>query len=116
MTDQLGRLEQLVLFAVLDLGEDAYGATIRRAIREKTGRSLTTGAIYTTLQRLERRGLVISHIGDPTAERGGRRKKYYDMAPEGLRVLDRSWTEMREMSAGLAGRLAKRLATIEEPK
>jgi DNA-binding PadR family transcriptional regulator len=116
MTDQLGRLEQLVLFAVLDLGEDAYGATIRRSIREKTGRSLTTGAIYTTLQRLERRGLVTSRMGDPTAERGGRRKKHYDLAPEGLRILDRSWNEIREMSAGLGRRLAKRLSTIGEPK
>lgn len=114
MTEQLGRLEQLLLFAILHLEEDAYGATIRREVEERTGRGLTTGAIYTTLRRMEERGFVASWIGEPTPERGGRRKKFYRLEPDGLRVLDRSWAEVRDMSAGLAGRLAERLASLEE--
>ncbi|HEX9698307.1 MAG TPA: PadR family transcriptional regulator [Acidobacteriota bacterium] len=113
MADQLGRLEQLLLFAVLRLDEDAYGATIRREIRERTGRSLTTGAIYTTLRRLEDRGLVSSWVGEPTPERGGRRKKFYRLEPAGLKAIDRSWSEVRDMSAGLAAKLGRRLDEAE---
>ena len=109
MADQLGRLEQLLLFAILRLDEDAYGATIRREVRDRIGRSLTPGAIYTTLRRLEQRGLVTSWVGEPTPERGGRRKKFYRLESEGLKTLERSWTEIREMSAGLSAKLNRRL-------
>ena len=109
MAEQMGRLEQLMLFAVLRLNEDAYGATIRREIKDRIGRSLTTGAIYTTLRRLERRGFVSSWVGEPTPERGGRRKKFYRLEPEGLTALESSWTEVREMSAGLSAKLNRRL-------
>ena len=112
MADQLGRLEQLLLFAVLRLDDDAYGATIRRELRERTGRSLTTGAIYTTLRRLQDRGFVTSWVGQPTAERGGRRKKFYRLEEAGLRALDRSWSEVREMSAGLSAKLNRRLDKV----
>jgi DNA-binding PadR family transcriptional regulator len=112
MVDQLGRLEQLVLFAVLRLDEDAYGATIRRELEERTGRRLTTAAIYTTLRRLEARELVSSWIGEPTPERGGRRKKFYRLEPAGLTALEQTWREVREMGAGLAAKLNRRL---EEP-
>lgn len=113
MIDQLGRLEQLLLFAVLRLDDDAYGASIRREIEERTGRSLTTGAIYTTLRRLEDRGLVTSWVGEPTPERGGRRKKFYELEPEGLAALQQSWDEVREMGVGLSGKLARRLEEAE---
>lgn len=113
MADQLGRLEQLLLFAVLRLDDDAYGATIRREIRERTGRSLTTGAIYTTLRRLEDRSLVSSWVGEPTPERGGRRKKFYRLEAAGLAALDKSWGEVRDMSVGLAAKLHRRLEEVE---
>jgi len=109
VAEQLGRLEQLLLFAVLRLDDDAYGATIRREIRDRAGRSLTTGAIYTTLRRMEDRGLVSSWVGEPTAERGGRRKKFYRLEEAGLRALDKSWGEVRDMAAGLAAKLDRRL-------
>ena len=114
MTDQLGRLEQLLLFAVLDVEDDAYGASIQRCVLRRTGRDLTAGAIYTTLQRLERRGFVRSHVGEPTAQRGGRRKKYYALEPEGLSVLNRSWNEIHEMSRGLRKKLALHSAAVGE--
>jgi DNA-binding PadR family transcriptional regulator len=113
MADQLGRLEQLLLFAVLRLDDDAYGATIRREIKARTGRSLTTGAIYTTLRRLEDRGMVSSWVGEPTPERGGRRKKFYRLEAAGLAALDQSWSEVRDMGVGLAAKLSRRLEESE---
>ena len=57
---------------------------------------------------------MTSRVGEPTAERGGRRKKFYTLEPEGLRVLDRSWAEVRDMSSGLTSKLASRVAMVEE--
>ena len=79
MGKTLGDFEQMILFALVALGEDAYGASIRREIVERTGREVSAGAVYTVLDRLERNGLVVSRVGEPTAERGGRRKKHYQL-------------------------------------
>jgi len=73
MSRALGEFEQLILFALLELGDDAYGASIGRAIEERTGREVSPGAVYTALDRLGSRGLVSSEVGEPTAERGRRR-------------------------------------------
>ena len=72
----LGEFEQLLLFALLRLDGDAYGVTIRQSIESRTRRSVPLGQVYTVLQRLESRGLVSSRVGDPTPERGGRRKRF----------------------------------------
>jgi PadR family transcriptional regulator len=72
----LGEFEQLVLIALFRLGPDADGATIRRDIEARTGRELSISAVYVTLERLEDKGLVRSHVGEPTAQRGGRRRKH----------------------------------------
>ncbi len=101
----LGEFEQLVLFALLDLGEDAYGAAIGRSIEERTGREVSAGAVYTALDRLSTRGLVSSEVGDPTPERGGRRRKYYRIEPEGALELSRSVEVLRSMAEGLLPRL-----------
>ena len=69
MAGSLGEFEQLIMLAVLRLGQDAYGVTIRRAIEESTGRSLSAGAVYSTLGRLETRGLVSSRVGETVPER-----------------------------------------------
>ena len=89
MTDHssLGEFEQLVLLAVARLGEDGYGMTIRREIEERTGRSLSIGAVYTTLDRLERKGYVRSRVGEPTAERGGRARRHFQLREAGARAL-----------------------------
>ena len=67
----LGEFEQLLLIALVRLGPDAYGATIRREIESRTARRLSISAVYTTLERLEQKGLVRSWIGDPTPQRAG---------------------------------------------
>ena len=73
----LGELEQVVLLAVLRVGADAYGVPIHDEIQRRAGRDLTLGTIYKTLSRLEAKGLVASHVGEPTAQRGGRRTRCY---------------------------------------
>ena len=105
MTDWLGEFEQLVLFAVVSLEPDGYGATIRQMIEDRANRSVSAGALYTTLERLEARGLVVSTWGPPTAERGGKRKRHYRLRPAGREALARSWQALRAMARGAAPRL-----------
>jgi len=101
----LGEFEQLILFALVELGDDAYGASIGRVIEGRTGREVSAGAIYTALDRLASRGYVSAAIGEPTAERGGRRRKYYRLETEGALALRRSVAVLRDMSDGLITRL-----------
>ncbi len=75
--EPLGSLEHIVLLAVMRLGEEAYGITVRREIETTTGRDVSIGAVYATLVRLESKGFVKSAAGEPTAERGGRAKRYF---------------------------------------
>ena len=70
--DRLGRFEEVVLLALVRLREDGYGVKIRREIADRTGRDVSFGAVYTTLERLQTKGYVSSRMGDPTPERGGR--------------------------------------------
>jgi PadR family transcriptional regulator PadR len=97
----LGELEQLVLLAIARLGDDAYGVTVRREIATRTKRDLAFGSVYTTLARLEEKGLVASHVGDPTPERGGRRKKHFVISAAGRRALQRSLHAIRTMARGI---------------
>lgn len=103
----LGEFEQLLLFAVLRLGEDAYGARIRAEIEARVGRAPAVGAIYTGLERLEARGLVSSWIGEATPVRGGRRKKHYRLEADGAAALHRSWMRLRSMGEGMIPTLAR---------
>ena len=106
----LGEFEQLILFALLELeDEEAYGVSIRGVISARTGREVSTGAVYTALDRLREHGLVTSWVGDPTGERGGRRKRLYQLEPAGAEALARSVQIFRDMSEGLLGRLAQHL-------
>ena len=97
----LGELEQVVLLAVLQSGEDAYGVTIRREIQHRTKRDFTLGTVYKTLARMEDKGLVTSFIGEPTPERGGRRKRHYRVTALGRRALRTSLSALRSMTLGL---------------
>ncbi len=106
MTKRLGEFEQLLLFALLRLEEDSYGVTIRGEIERRTGRAPSPGAIYTALSRLEAEGLVTSRLGTATPARGGRRKKYYDIEPQGAEALQRSFSALSEMADGLLPKLA----------
>ena len=83
----LGEFEHLLLLAVVRLGEGAYGVTMRREIEDRTGRPVTLGAIYPTMDRLEKKGLVSSRMSEPTNERGGRSRRYFRIEPAGLEAL-----------------------------
>jgi PadR family transcriptional regulator, regulatory protein PadR len=99
--EYLGALEHIVMLAVLRLGENAYGMTIRREIADRTERDISIGAVYATLERLEEKGYVKSWIGESTAERGGRAKKYFRIRAAGERVLKDSQQVIANMTAGL---------------
>lgn len=105
MTATLGEFEQLVLIALVRLGPEAYGATIRREIETRAHRSLSISAVYTTLDRLERKGLVRSWIGEPTPQRGGRRRKHFELMPAGARALKAAYESFTDMTAGVERRL-----------
>jgi DNA-binding PadR family transcriptional regulator len=107
MSTYLGEFEQLVLLGLLRLGEQAYGVTIRQEIERRTGRDVSIGSVYTTLDRLERKGYLRSWKGVPTPERGGRRKKHYALEPAGEQALSGSWESVRRMAAGIEGRLGE---------
>jgi PadR family transcriptional regulator len=93
----LGEFEELVLLAILKLREGAYGTTIRDALEEATGRSISVGALYATLDRLERKGFVKSWQGEATAERGGRAKRYFDIELSGKQVLIQAEGSRRQL-------------------
>ena len=101
MAANLGELEQLVLLALVRLGDDAYGVSVHEAIRTRTERELAFATIYTTLVRLESKGLVSSHVGEPTPERGGRAKKHFKLTGSGRAALKRSLGDLHAMTQGL---------------
>lgn len=96
-----GEFEQLVLLAILRLGADAYGTSIRHEIEERTGRSVTVGALYSALERLEAKGFLRAELGDPTPQRGGRARRHYTVLPLGLAELRRARLALAQMWAGI---------------
>lgn len=105
----LGGFELLVLLALVRLDEDAYGVPIARMIEESSGRAVALGSVYITLDRLERKGLVTSKLGEPTAERGGRAKTYFRITAKGLRDVHQAQRTLVELWRGVP-RLQKGLA------
>ncbi len=97
----LGEWEQIVLLAVLRCERGAYGVPIREEIRLCTGREPATGALYTTLDRLEEKGLLRSKLGSPTAERGGRARRYFTVTAKGEAAVVRAQTAYRRLLDGL---------------
>ena len=100
-TAPLGEFEQLVLLGVLQSGDDAYGVPVWREIAARTRRGVSLAAVYKTLDRLEGKGLVRSHIGEPTAERGGRSTRVYRATPVGMAALRGSLAALARMTDGL---------------
>ena len=86
----LGEFEHIVLLAILRLGENAYGVTLRQEIQERTDRHPSPGALYITVDRLENKGFVSSRFGDPTPQRGGRAKRFYRVRPAGSKAVERA--------------------------
>jgi PadR family transcriptional regulator PadR len=100
--ETLGEFEHLILLAVLRLAEEAYGMRVRREIEARTGREVTIGAVYATLDRLAAKGMVRSALSDPTPERGGRAKRSFQVTGAGLAAVNRAQTEFARMAEGLA--------------
>ena len=97
----LGEFEQVVLLAILRLGDRAYGVTMREEIRDCTNREPTPGALYTTLDRMEEKGLVRSRLGDPTPQRGGRAKRFFQVTAAGVEAVARAQRAYRQLVRGL---------------
>jgi DNA-binding PadR family transcriptional regulator len=97
----LGEFEYLILTAATRLGDEAYGAAIREAIEEATGRRCSIGALYTTLDRLEAKGLLTTHMGDPTPERGGRPKRMVRITAQGKRAARNFYETVQRVSRGV---------------
>jgi len=101
MPIHLSDLEQIVLLALLRLGPDAYGVPIGDEIASRTGREVSLGTIYKTLIRLEAKGLVSARLGSPTPERGGRRKRFYQLTPTGKKALAAALQAIHRLTAGV---------------
>jgi PadR family transcriptional regulator PadR len=95
--DRLGEFEELTLLAVLTLDDGAYGIPVQEVIERQTGREVTLGAVYAALERMERKGMLRSLLGESTGARGGKRRRLFSVTPEGLRVL----TEARKAREAL---------------
>jgi len=97
----IGEFEQLVVLAVLRLEGEAYTMNIRKEIEERTGRPVSRGAVYTTLDRLENKGLLSSCLGSSRPVRSGKARRYYSVEPEGIEALHQSRQALRSMWVGL---------------
>jgi PadR family transcriptional regulator, regulatory protein PadR len=98
----LGGFESMLMLTVLRLGEQAYGVTIRRELLTKAKKDVAIGAIYTALERLERKRFVESWLGEPTSARGGRAKRYYRLTARGSKVLNETQRAIQGLMVGLS--------------
>jgi len=96
----LGEVEQLVLLAVLRLGDDAYAVPVRDLIFRETAVDLSRGTIYVTLERLEAKGYVTSWFSEPQAVRGGKARRYFRMRPPGLKAIQAAKRAVDRLAAG----------------
>lgn len=101
----LGSFEQLVLLAIVRVGDDAYGVSVQEEIERTTGRSVTPGALYRALDRLEERRLITSGLGEPSGERGGRRRRTLALTRAGARELADALSALRDMADGMEARI-----------
>lgn len=101
----LGEFEQIVLLAVLRLGENAYAIPIREEIEQRTGRTVARGALYTALERLEAKRCLRSTMSEPLPERGGRSRRYFAVTPAGLAAIRASRQSLLRLWQGLEGLL-----------
>jgi len=97
----LGELEQIVLLAVLRLGDEAYAVPILEQIEAQTGRTLARGALYTALDRLEAKGCLRSRLGNPLPERGGRARRYFTVTAAAVQALKHSRLALLRLWDGL---------------
>jgi PadR family transcriptional regulator, regulatory protein PadR len=105
--DYLGNFEVMVMLALMQLAEEAYGVAVLREIEERSGREVASSSLYATLERLEGKGLVSSGLGEPTPEPGGRAKRYFRVTAKGLRevretqrTLKKLWRHLPQLEGG----------------
>ena len=105
----IGNFELMILLALIRLGDNAYGVPISQEIEKRSGREVAIGSVYAALERLEGKGLVTSELGEATAERGGRAKRYFHLTGKGLkqvrdtqRALMKLWHGLPELQGGKA--------------
>lgn len=98
----MGEFEYLILTAAVQLGEEAYGAAIRAKVEEATGGQCSIGALYTTLDRLEEKGLIKTHMGGPTPERGGRAKRMVRVTGAGARAAEDFYSAIMKVTKGVS--------------
>ncbi len=103
----LGEFEQMILLAILRLEAQPYAPSISRLLEDNAGRRVSRGALYTTLERLEKKGYLEWEIQAASSERGGNRKRAFNVTPEGLEALRSSHQALAALSSGLEGLLAK---------
>ena len=103
----VGEFEQLVLMALVRVGNGGYGASIRREIQDRTGREVPVSSVYITLKRLEAKKMVCSYGGSPTPQRGGRRRTHYVIDTAGERALGRAYRTFIAMADGVEQQLAE---------
>jgi len=109
----IGQFEQVVLLAIVDLDDSAYGVTIHRAVTELSRpRRVSLGAVYATLDRLEDKGLVSSRLSDPMPERGGRSRRYYHLKPAGTRALHESVLMAKRICERIEGSWGKKIWNV----
>jgi DNA-binding PadR family transcriptional regulator len=101
----LGEFEQIVLMALLHLRDNAYGMLVRQEIEARTGRAVSIGAVYATLSRLEEKGYIKSKLSEPTAQRGGKAKRYFEISGSGVAALRHSQLALQQMMNGLPSHL-----------
>ena len=99
--DHLGGFEHVVILALMRLGEEAYGVPVRQEIEARTGREVSIGAVYATLDRLEAKGYVKSRLGEPTPERGGRSKRFFRVTAQGRMAVNRTHHALARLIDGL---------------
>jgi PadR family transcriptional regulator PadR len=99
--DYLGEFEHIIVLALLRLEDQAYGVTVRQEIEVRIQREVSIGAVYATLDRLETKGYVKSHHGDPTPERGGRSKRFFRVTTKGVAAVNRTQRALQSMAEGL---------------
>ena len=101
----LGEFEQIVLLAVLRMGDDAYAIPIREEIEQRTGRTVARGALYTALERLEEKRYLRSRMSAPLPERGGRSRRYFTVTPTGLAAIRAARDSLLRLWQGIEGLL-----------
>lgn len=103
----MGEFELMVMLALIRLGEEAYGVPISLEIERQCGREVALGSVYSTLERLEKKGLVVSMLGRPTPERGGKAKRFFHATPKGMHEVQKMREALTKLWKGLPDLVAR---------